>query len=128
MEQDKPIRKNDFISSLRMYYKQCQVLKMWKSSKRLQPTVKVQSETLTGELRGTKPAPARSGADTGLAFPGRVEHRRASVHTRPRSRNPCRRAGRPRRARRPGVTRGDPRAGPGAVNAEGWQGPGSPWS
>lgn len=35
MEKDKTIRKEHFISSLRMYYKQCQILKMSESDKGL---------------------------------------------------------------------------------------------
>jgi hypothetical protein len=52
MEKDKAVRKENFISSLRMYYKQCQVMRQ----QHLQPTVQVQSEVCTGKLargRGT---------------------------------------------------------------------------
>ena len=59
MEKDKTLRKEHFISSLRMYYKQCQILKMQKSSTRLQPTTKVQSEGFTGRLSAPDGADSR---------------------------------------------------------------------
>lgn len=76
MEQDKTLRKEPFISSLRIHYKQRQVLKMEKSHQCPQPTVKVSSGTERPAARpGPEPVP---------------EHRRGRAEPRARGHRPRR--------------------------------------
>lgn len=60
-EKNKMVRKENFISSLRIYYKQCQILKMRKDSGSRQPAVTV-TRRATGEPLARAGGPRR-GAD-----------------------------------------------------------------